>query len=336
MTIKCDQCGYENSENYRFCGMCGAMLHAPKVAEPEPQRPPAPPVRTAPPVSGPSFLGLDSEKSKDDVTYLLEDEEVGSGRGRMVVALVILFIAAGVLVWRYRDAAYGWFQKQATGGEVVNSAPVASGSTGTPPIGGGVATGPSPSEPLAATTQAGPSQGPPPPLPSADEAHTTSGEAAHSAAKPTPPPVQESAPAEPKATPAEAKATPVPKPLAPTPKQAAPADNGSDQASAATAGSDRLVSEGEKYLYGNGVPEDCHRAQKDLQKAASQASSKAMSILATMYATGHCVNPDLPNAYRWFAKAMHQDPSNPRLQQNLEVLWRQMSPAERQIAMQNQ
>jgi TPR repeat protein len=99
---------------------------------------------------------------------------------------------------------------------------------------------------------------------------------------------------------------------------------------------DRLVSEGQKYLYGDGVSQDCDRAQKNLRTAASHSNTEAMGILGTMYATGHCVTRDLPSAYRWFAKALHQEPSNDRIQRDLEVLWRQMSPGERQVATQSE
>ena len=98
---------------------------------------------------------------------------------------------------------------------------------------------------------------------------------------------------------------------------------------------DRLVTEGENYLYGNGVPQNCSRAQRNLTSAANRANAKAMSVLGAMYATGHCVTRDLPAAYQWFAKALHQEPSNGRIQRDLEVLWRQMTPGERQIAMRN-
>ena len=72
---------------------------------------------------------------------------------------------------------------------------------------------------------------------------------------------------------------------------------------------------------------------KDLKTAAGHSNPKAMSVLGTMYATGHCVDRDLPSAYRWFARALHLDPGNARVQRDLEVLWRQMSADERQLAM---
>lgn len=102
---------------------------------------------------------------------------------------------------------------------------------------------------------------------------------------------------------------------------------------AASSYSDRLVADGEKYLYGDGVSPNCDRAQKKLSAAAKRLNAKAQSLLGTMYATGHCVNRDLPTAYRWFAKALHQDPNNKRVQQDLEVLWRQMTADERQVAL---
>jgi len=88
-------------------------------------------------------------------------------------------------------------------------------------------------------------------------------------------------------------------------------------------------------LYGTGgVQPNCDLALKSLLAAASRAHPRAQSTLGTMYSTGHCVTRDLPSAYKWFAKALHSDPSNVRLEQDLSVVWRQMTPGERQMAMQ--
>jgi TPR repeat protein len=97
---------------------------------------------------------------------------------------------------------------------------------------------------------------------------------------------------------------------------------------------DALETQGENYLYGHGVEADCGRASKTLLAAAARSSAKAQSVLGTMYATGHCVTRDVPTAYRWFAKALHQDPGNIRIQRDLEVLWQQMTEEERKLAMQ--
>ena len=91
--------------------------------------------------------------------------------------------------------------------------------------------------------------------------------------------------------------------------------------------------EGEKYLYGSGVPADCTRAQRDLLSAGEQGNPKAASVLGTMYATGHCVTRDLPLAYFWFAKAMREDGNNPRVENDLLLVWGQMTPQEREVAV---
>ena len=100
-----------------------------------------------------------------------------------------------------------------------------------------------------------------------------------------------------------------------------------------TSESDALEIQGEKYLYGSGVPANCGLAQKSLLAAAERSNTKAQSVLGTMYATGHCASRDLPLAYRWFARALHQDPNNTRIQDDLKVLWSQMSADERQLAL---
>lgn len=94
-----------------------------------------------------------------------------------------------------------------------------------------------------------------------------------------------------------------------------------------------MEADGEKYLYGNGVAENCGRARKDLLAAAGRSNAKAQNVMGTMYATGHCATRDLPTAYRWFGRALRQDPGNTRIEQDLKVLWNQMTPEERQQAL---
>ncbi len=90
--------------------------------------------------------------------------------------------------------------------------------------------------------------------------------------------------------------------------------------------------EGEKYLYGDGVPVDCDRAQKNLLAAAKHSSAKAASDLATMYATGHCAIRDLPLAYRWLSRAQKQEPGNKKVASEMQTLWNQMSIVEKNLA----
>jgi hypothetical protein len=102
--------------------------------------------------------------------------------------------------------------------------------------------------------------------------------------------------------------------------------------SASTRGHNRSESEGNKYLNEDGMPANCDRAPKELVAAAEHSSAKAQSALGTMYATGHCVIRDLPLAYRWFARAQRQNPRNRIIEEDMRVLWDQMSPEERNLA----
>jgi hypothetical protein len=316
-----------------------------------------PPVKERPPipVTGPSFLGLSQDQDGDrgrDLEYLLEDDPE-PGHGRMYLALILLLAAVAMLGWRWRHSGYFSRIRPAIVA-LQNGTPANTPSTpaSTDPSSGSASTvAPHPDAPA----QGSPAQDPPAaanPVPTADSAQPASAAANSEAAKPAqseaasnsvsgdsenldPKPEAPSnnaatsaavekaatAPTE-RAAPATAVAKSVPKPsppaVAPSPAVSAP---------------DPLVAEGEKYLYGNGVPQNCARAQKSLLAAAGHANPRAQSILGTMYATGHCVGRDLPTAYRWFARASHQEPTNARITRDLEVLWKQMTAGERRLAV---
>jgi hypothetical protein len=105
-----------------------------------------------------------------------------------------------------------------------------------------------------------------------------------------------------------------------------------ESVSATTRDRDTFEAEGEKYLYGDRVQADCDRAQQDLLAAAEHSSAKAESTLGTMYATGHCTTRDLLLAYRWFGRAQRQNPRNRIVEEDMRVLWGQMSPEEKMLA----
>jgi hypothetical protein len=102
----------------------------------------------------------------------------------------------------------------------------------------------------------------------------------------------------------------------------APASDGSE-----------LVTSGEKYLYGRGVPRSCEQAVTYFHAAAAKQNPQAFSHLGAMYATGECVPMDRAAAYSWFRRAYDKEPSNHYFEQNLTMLWREMSPGERQRAI---
>ncbi|MGH9502204.1 MAG: hypothetical protein ACRD20_05075 [Terriglobales bacterium] len=298
-----------------------------------------------PPVSGPSFLGLGDDRSRD-LDYLLEDEAPRS-HGRLYLALILLMVSAALLAWQWRRDGDYWSKIL----KAVNS------SVGTSPA-------PAPAPPADTTAQAAPvTPVEPTANPAAPETQTPTGETAKppaeepagggsppaGAAAVTKPVEQASQPDD--ASPAPAAKTPSPasgsepeaaEPASQEPQVAAKTampkaiSRKPSPAAAASSFEDRLVADGERYLYGRGVPEDCNRAQRNLQIAARQENPKAETLLGAMYATGHCVGRDLPTSYRWFAKALHGDPGNSRVQRDLEVLWKQMTPEERLLAMKGQ
>jgi hypothetical protein len=333
MTVRCAQCGQENNPQYRFCGMCGAPLGP----APAPVAPQATRERARVPVSGPSFLGLGDEHSRD-LDYLLEDEPP-RGHGRLYFALLLLVVSAGLLAWHWQRDGYPWaglVQKPAVSTPPVAAAPAPAPQASAPP----------------AVIPVEPTANPAPP-----ETQLASGQTTQSAgetpAANTPPNGPAAKPVEPSARPSEDAGAggPTPKTPAAEPPQTSAAETTEPErkeapavaakkatpkpspAAPAATFEDRLVADGERYLYGRGVPEDCERAQRNLQIAARQSNAKAQTLLGAMYATGHCVGRDLPSAYRWFAKALNGDPGNSRVQRDLEVLWNQMTPEERLLAM---
>ena len=78
----------------------------------------------------------------------------------------------------------------------------------------------------------------------------------------------------------------------------------------------------------NGVPA--------LRRAADRGDVKARTSLGLVYYSGQCVPRDLPTAYHWYALALRANPDSQQLSAQLEAIWKQMSPAERQIAIRPQ
>jgi TPR repeat protein len=110
----------------------------------------------------------------------------------------------------------------------------------------------------------------------------------------------------------------------------AKASNSSTPATADTGDPD--FRKGEAYLYGRGAQKNCNEAVKYLKAASAKSNAKARSAFGTMYATGHCVQRDLPTSYLWFALALRVDPNNQILEKDLNAVWNQMTPPERQMA----
>jgi Sel1 repeat-containing protein len=301
------------------------------------------------PVSGPSFLGLSDEPARD-LDYLLEDEEPTSGRKSM--SIVFLLLLAGVVYagWRWRAEIYPSAVAALHRVEAIvapSSSTSSSSQTQTEPPPASTTdshtitpqdehstTVPEKTEttkqpPVGAS--ANPSSAAPNEAVPASVATSTQTEKADSAGSESPDVNSEESSAKADETPAtDTVPAKNAKPRAAVPKSL---KREIQPATSSDISDERLIADGEKYLYGTGVSENCSRAQKSLQTAAQHSNPKAQAMLGTMYFTGHCATRDLPTAYRWFARALHGDPGNSRIQQDLEILWKAMTPDERQIAM---
>jgi hypothetical protein len=326
----------------KFCGMCGAplpsalddaagnipSLGAEDVREPvEMEAPPrsaasvssasagAAPASSspAPAYTGGAFrlMGQEVDPHSRNLDYLLEDdEEVGSGPGGWVIALLLaLALAGGLGYWHYRNG--GW-----PGAKTSTSTGSEQDAASTNPAAAGDNTVSAP----AATTNA--SQATPPPATAALTDVHPQNPSAPLAASPEAPAATAPGPAADTNKPAAAEA-----PAAPPVKHAAAA-----RADVPVKAEDP-VTLGEKYLYGRGLPQSCERGLKLVRPAADASNGKAMITMGALYATGHCVSRDLPTAYRYFALALRKDPDNAALKENAEMVWGQMTQSERQQAI---
>ncbi len=339
----------------------------PSDVRPGDVRPSAGPV-----ITGHSFLGLstpgpavdrsadtDALRPSSNVDYLLDDEEEPKrGSGRMVLIVIALALAVGLGYLHFKQAGFDGLtagdkkpvatkpmsdatQGPDSGAAAAPSAPnSAAPSTGisnsdtaaTQPA----AQAPAPSAPsqiAPATPQpTSASQSPSTPAQAAPVSQTSPAasapaQAVSSQAQPGDPnlpvgaaPPAASGPDQQATSPAEAPSTPkpVPTPAMAKPPAAKPIDP---------------VTNAERYIYGRGVREDCDHGLRLLKQAAEESNAKAMISMGALYSTGTCTPRDLPTAYRWFAMALHKEPDNQALQDDLQKLWSQMTQPERQLAI---
>src|SRR5579863_1276533 len=264
MALSCEECGYENNPQFRFCGMCGAPLstpvghavsHAAQVA-PRKDTPSQPKVA---PLSGPSVLGLSQEIPPATPTYLLEDEESSSNRGRYLL-LILLILAAALAGWHYRQeilSRSGLASNPPAGSASDN---MGSGVSPSPPQAAPAATsGSNPAE--QAKTQASVADQPQAPPASTPQGTAPQAVPSQTAERATAQvhPAESSASKETASSLPQALATALPRPEARTSKPSTaskPSASGRQLAGTSGTADDSLVTEGEKYLYGNGVPEN--------------------------------------------------------------------------------
>jgi Sel1 repeat-containing protein len=86
------------------------------------------------------------------------------------------------------------------------------------------------------------------------------------------------------------------------------------------------------YIKGSGVPRSCEQAVVLLKTAAEKENALARNRLASMYATGNCVQRNRVEAYRWLSAALVANPQSQWAQQNRDIIWNQMTPDEQAVA----
>ena len=329
ITTFCPRCGSENPFENQFCGKCGIPLLQPKPAEPVAagrangsQRQASgaePEPETDQTIHGPSFLGLSDEP---DLSSYLLDEEASVSHWGLYLFLAVLAVAAGLVWWQTRNggldrshlAAIVQQARNKIGQEKQDAAAVAPNANPPAAENSGVANASGVPNAGANSGTATPAVTPPPP---------SASDIQKAVQKQNVPPAalsQTAAVAKPPVPPA--KPQPKPRPAAPV-----------DDAGSADAQNAALLTSAQKYLYGQGVPQSCDRALSYLRQAVDGGSTKAKSVLGGMYATGHCVSMDRAVAYKWFALALRQEPNNSYLSHDLEMLWNQMTPAQKQLAI---
>ncbi len=264
-------------------------------------------------ISGPSFLGLNSQPDNNgDVEYLLEDEPTGGGL-RKFLLLVILAAILGLLFVQWRSsfkaspkppapaksdpstpatAPQGNNQPTDLPGSAVTDSPKVAATGANAFAGGAAAELKAPkTEPTALETTS------PSPLASASDEDTSTAKSSTEKALPD----SDSKVAE------EAR-IPDYKP------------------------SPALV-RAQQYIRGtSGVAQNCEQGLLYLHAATDKSDPGAAIQMAALYSSGICVKQDRVMAYRWFNSAHELQPANVWIQRNMDQLWAQMSSQERRLA----
>ena len=317
-----------------------------------------------PSISGPSFLGLnDSSPSHSaprkrarlsidphsapgsNLEYLLDEDEEEQpshwGPGKILLILIALALALGFGYLRWKTHGFAWLNPptKKPDATVAQNAPLDNNPTqpapAPPPEAQPPAIQPAPTaaqpSPDASASNSTPSNAPPTSTPATSPAPESSAKPGDTPSNGdnssnTPPPDKDSAASEePTAAPppkTTEKPKPAPKPFIPKPSPVTRPALAADP-----------VAEAQKYLYGKGVSQDCDRGMRLLKPAANQSNPKAMVEMGALYSAGLCTPHDLPTAYRWFALALRKDPDNTAVQADLQKLWSEMTPPERQLAI---
>jgi len=345
--VICPKCGEDNSDNFRFCGMCGNVLearvearlpagapvpnlplpnlplsHQTSASAAEPLRPPiqTDPNHTIPVHPRQNLPSVDTlrDTAFSGLDSFFEPEKPKNSVGRILLLVVLLAALGGAGWWTYTN----YLGTTESSKSEVSSAGTSDAPAEKPapkPAIRDAAPAPAPA-PDAGSSKAAVPEGP---SENANPASDASEKTKDTESKPV---------AETKSSPPTHVAHPTtapPKKL--EAKRESPVATAKVPPSPSLDTGDAAFRKGEAFLYGRGVPENCDEAVKNLKAASAKSNAKARSAFGTMYATGHCVPRDLPTSYTWFALALRVDPNNQILEKDLSAVWNQMTPPERQM-----
>jgi hypothetical protein len=264
-------------------------------------------------ISGPSFLGLNSQPDNNEgVEYLLEDEPSGSGL-RKVLLLLVLAAILGLLFVQWRSS----FKASPKPPAPAKSDPSTPANA---PQGNN-----QPSDPVVpAVTEA------PKTAASGTNAVTTSAASEVKAPRTEPTALETTSPS-PLATSSDEGTTSAKT----TTEKALPDSDGKEAEDARIPDykpSAALV-RAQQFIRGTGgVQQNCEQGMLYLRAATDKSDPGAAIQMAALYSSGLCVKQDRVMAYRWFNSAHELQPANMWIQKNMDQLWAQMSSQERRLA----
>jgi double zinc ribbon protein/Sel1 repeat-containing protein len=255
-------------------------------------------------ISGPSFLGLNSQ-SEGNGEYLLEDEPSRGGLRRLLL-LVILAAILGLAFVQWRSS----FKANP------KPAPVKTEPSPSPqPQGGNQA------------PQANPDQ------PAKDASSPESAKTGEDAKAQAENPIAAVVPTAAAAAPAESASDSADKTAAETESSRADAETKTpEEAHLPDHKPSAALVRAQQYLRGRGVPQNCEQGLLYLRAATEKNDPGAAIQMAALYSSGHCVKQDRVMAYRWFNSAHELEPANSWIQRNMDQLWAQMTSQERRLA----
>lgn len=264
-------------------------------------------------ISGPSFLGLNSQPDNNEgVEYLLEDEPSGVGL-RKVLLLLVLAAILGLLFVQWRSS----FKASPKPPAPAKSDPSTPANA---PQGNN-----QPSDPLIpAVTEA------PKTAASGTNAITTGAASEVKAPRTEPTALETTSPSSLATSSDEGTIS-----TKPSTEKALPDSDSkvTEEARIPDYKPSAALVRAQQYIRGTGgVQQNCEQGMLYLRAATDKSDPGAAIQMAALYSSGLCVKQDRVMAYRWFNSAHELQPANMWIQKNMDQLWAQMSSQERRLA----